>query len=109
MECRRKGDYAIDKIYTHAQAYGSGLSGIERYDRLDSKNADGTDIDEYRINAVANSVRRRIENLERLVRLRDAEPMSCHNVSTEDDVKKNVAENYSSKTLIKERSDNHER
>ncbi len=54
-------------------------------------------IDEYRINAVINSVMRRIGNLEQIIRERQTEFFTENNYSTEDDVQENIAEDYSHK------------
>ena len=51
-------------------------------------------IDEYRINAVANSVRRRIQTLEQIINERHYSAFIHNSTSTEDDVEENVAEDY---------------
>ena len=62
-----------------------------------SEDADETYIDENRINAVANAVRRRLHNLEQIIREHQTESFSKSSISTEDDVEGNVAEDYSPK------------
>jgi hypothetical protein len=59
-----------------------------------SQDTDENHIDEYRINAVVNAVKRRIENLEQIIRERKAESFVHDSASTEDDVEKNIAEDY---------------
>ena len=54
-------------------------------------------IDEYRINAVVNAVKRRLQNLEQVIRERQRNVFIHNNTSTEDDVGKNIAEDYSAK------------
>lgn len=54
-------------------------------------------IDEYRINAVVNAVKRRLQNLEQVIRERQRNVFVHNNTSTEDDVEKNIAEDYSVK------------
>ena len=54
-------------------------------------------IDEYRINAVVNAVKRRLQNLEQVIRERQRNVFIHNNTSTEDDVEKNIAEDYSAK------------
>ena len=54
-------------------------------------------IDENRINAVVNAVRRRLHNLEQIIRERQSEIFVHSYSSTEDDVEENVAEDYSPK------------
>lgn len=54
-------------------------------------------IDEYRINAVVNAVKRRLQNLEQVIRERQRNVFVHNNTSTEDDVEKNIAEDYSAK------------
>lgn len=51
-------------------------------------------IDEYRIRAVSNSVRRRIQNLEQIIKERQNESFVPSIISTEDDVEENIAEDY---------------
>ena len=62
-----------------------------------SKDTDETYIDENRINAVVNAVKRRIQNLEQIIRERQSEIFAHSYSSTEDDVEENVAEDYSPK------------
>lgn len=62
-----------------------------------SKDTDETYIDENRINAVVNAVKRRIQNLEQIIRERQSEIFVHSYSSTEDDVEENVAEDYSPK------------
>lgn len=54
-------------------------------------------IDEYRINAVVNAVKRRLQNLDQVIRERQRNVFVHNNTSTEDDVEKNIAEDYSAK------------
>lgn len=62
-----------------------------------SQDTDGNYIDEYRINTVVNSVKRRIQSLEQIIRERQNESFVHDNTSSEDDVEENIAENYSPK------------
>lgn len=62
-----------------------------------SQDTDGNYIDEYRINTVVNSVKRRIQSLERIIRERQNDSFVHDNTSSEDDVEENVAEDYSPK------------
>jgi hypothetical protein len=59
-----------------------------------SQDTDENYIDEYRIQAVVNAVKRRIENLEQIIKERKAESFVHDSASTEDDVEKNIAEDY---------------
>jgi hypothetical protein len=59
-----------------------------------SQDTDENYIDESRINAVVNAVKRRIENLEQIIGERKAESFVHDSASTEDDVEKNIAEDY---------------
>ena len=59
-----------------------------------------TYIDENRINAVVNAVKRRIQNLEQIIRERQSEIFVHSYSSTEDDVEENVAEDYSPKGIV---------
>ena len=69
-------------------------SFIKKYHAEDSfKNY----IDENRIRAVTNAVKRRIQQLEQIICERRVEPSMHGNVSTEDDVSENIAEDYSPK------------
>ncbi len=54
-------------------------------------------IDEYRINAVVNAVKRRLGNLEQIIKERQTGAIVHNNTSVEDDVEENVAEDYSPK------------
>lgn len=54
-------------------------------------------IDEYRINAVVNAVRRRIQNLEQVIKERRTDSFVHNSASTDDDVAENIAEDYSHK------------
>ena len=54
-------------------------------------------IDEYRINSVVNAVKRRLQNLDQVIRERQRNVFVHNNTSTEDDVEKNIAEDYSAK------------
>ena len=62
-----------------------------------SEDTDENYIDENRIRAVTNAVKRRIQQLEQIICERRVEPSMQGNVSTEDDVPENVAEDYSPK------------
>lgn len=62
-----------------------------------SQDTDGNYIDEYRINTVVNSVKRRIQSLEQIIRERQNDSFVHDNTSSEDDVEENVAEDYSPK------------
>ena len=73
----------------------SKLADVEDVIRgLLSQDTDENYIDEYRINAVVNAVNRRIENLEQIIRERKTEAFVHDSASTEDDVEKNIAEDY---------------
>lgn len=62
-----------------------------------SEDTDENYIDENRIRAVTNAVKRRIQQLEQFICERRVEPSMHGNVSTEDDVSENIAEDYSPK------------
>ena len=62
-----------------------------------SEDTDENYIDENRIRAVTNAVKRRIQQLEQIICERRVEPSMHGNVSTEDDVPENIAEDYSPK------------
>lgn len=62
-----------------------------------SLDTDENYIDENRTNAVVNAVKRRLGNLEQIIKERQAEAFVYGNSSTEDDVEKNIAEDYSPK------------
>lgn len=62
-----------------------------------TKDIDETYIDEKRIEAVVNGVKRRIGNLEQIIRERQGNDFTRGTDSTEDDVEENVAEDYSPK------------
>lgn len=62
-----------------------------------SRDIDETYIDEKRIEAVVNGVKRRIGNLEQIIRERQSNDFTRGTDSTEDDVEENVAEDYSPK------------
>ena len=64
-----------------------------------SQDTDENYIDEYRINAVVNAVKRRLQNLEQLVKERQAGSCAGDNASTVDDVEKNIAEDYTRKPI----------
>lgn len=65
--------------------------------RVLSEDTDENYIDEYRINAVTNAVKRRLGNLEQIIKERQIESFVHSNASTEDDVEENIAEDYSPK------------
>ena len=76
----------------------SKLDDIEDVIReIFSQDTDGNYIDEYRINTVVDSVKRRIHNLEQIIRERQTESFVHDHTSSEDDVEENVAEDYSPK------------
>lgn len=62
-----------------------------------SKDADENYIDEKRIEAVVNAVKRRIGNLEQIIKERQSNAFTQDMNSTEDDVVENIAEDYSPK------------
>ena len=57
-------------------------------------------IDEYRVRAIVNSVKRRIQNLEQIIKERQTKFFEQVGASTEDDVAENIAEDYSPKMLL---------
>lgn len=59
-----------------------------------SQDTEESYIDENRINAVARSVKRRIENLELIIKERQNEKNAPKITSANDDVEKNIAEDY---------------
>lgn len=65
-----------------------------------SLDTDENYIDEYRIAAVSNSVRRRIQNLEQIINERQVDTFEHNVTSTEDDVEENIAEDYSPKMQL---------
>ena len=76
----------------------SKLNDVEEIIRgVLSEDTDENYIDENRINGVVNAVRRRLQNLEQIIRERQSGIFTHSNSSTEDDVEKNVAEDYSPK------------
>ena len=76
----------------------SKLDDIEDVIReIFSQDTDGNYIDGYRINTVVDSVKRRIHNLEQIIRERQTESFVHDHTSSEDDVEENVAEDYSPK------------
>ena len=64
-----------------------------------SQDTDENYIDEYRINAVVNAVKRRLQNLEQIIKERQTNSFVRDNTSTEDDVEKNIAEDYTRKPI----------
>ena len=64
-----------------------------------SLDTDENYIDEYRINAVVNAVKRRLQNLEQIIKERQTNSFVRDNTSTEDDVEKNIAEDYTRKPI----------
>lgn len=62
-----------------------------------SQDTDENYIDEYRINAVVNALKRRIHNLEQIISERQTEAFVHNDASTKDDVEENIAEDYSPK------------
>lgn len=76
----------------------SKLDDIEDVIReIFSQDTDGNYIDGYRINTVVDSVKRRIHNLEQIIRERQIELFVNDSTSSEGDVEENVAEDYSPK------------
>ena len=57
-------------------------------------------IDEYRVRAIVNSVKRRIQNLEQIIKERQTKFFEQVGASTEDDVAENIAEDYSPKMVL---------
>ena len=57
-------------------------------------------IDEYRVRAIVNSVKRRIQNLEQIIKERQMKSFEQVVASTEDDVAENIAEDYSPKMVL---------
>jgi hypothetical protein len=57
-------------------------------------------IDEYRVRAIVNSVKRRIQNLEQIIKERQMKSFEQVGASTEDDVAENIAEDYSPKMVL---------
>ena len=60
-----------------------------------SQDTDEAYIDDNRIRAVTDSVERRIQNLEQVIREHRIQPATSNSFSTADDVKENIAEDYS--------------
>ncbi len=54
-------------------------------------------IDGYRVRAIVNAVKRRIQTLEQMAEARQKESSEQSHISTEDDVAENIAEDYSPK------------
>ena len=57
-------------------------------------------IDEYRVRSIVNSVKRRIQNLEQIIKERQMKSFEQVGASTEDDVAENIAEDYSPKMVL---------
>ena len=57
-------------------------------------------IDEYRVRAIVNSVKRRIQNLEQIIKERQMKSFEQVGASTEDDVAENIAADYSPKMVL---------
>lgn len=57
-------------------------------------------IDEYRVRSIVNSVKRRIQNLEQIIKERQTKFFEQVGASTEDDVAENIAEDYSPKMVL---------
>lgn len=66
-----------------------------------SQDTDKNYIDDNRIRVVIDAVKRRIQNLEQIVRDHYVRPDLNDTMTTEDDVEENVAEDYSSKIVYK--------
>ena len=64
-----------------------------------SQDTDEAYIDDNRIRAVTDSVERRIQNLEQVIREHRIQPATSNSFSTEDDVKENIAKDYSHKNV----------
>ena len=62
--------------------------------------ADETYIDEYRINAIVDSVKRRLQNLEKVIEMRLTDSFIPNRTSTVDDVEENIASDYSQHTKL---------
>ena len=76
----------------------SKLNDVEEIIRgVLSEDTEENYIDENRINGVVNAVRRRLQNLEQIIRERQSKIFTHSNSSTEDDVPENIAEDYSHK------------
>ena len=65
-----------------------------------STDTDENYIDEHRINAIVDSVQRRLRNLEQIIREHQGDSCVQADISTEDDVTENVAEDYSGKPKL---------
>lgn len=65
-----------------------------------SMDTDESYIDEHRINAVVSAVKRRLQNLEQVIKERQTDSFVHNNTSTDDDVAENIAEDYSPKTEL---------
>lgn len=79
----------------------SKLSDIEDIIRETlALDADETYIDEYRINAIVDSVKRRLQNLEKVIKMRLTDSFIPNSTSTVDDVEENIASDYSQHTKL---------
>lgn len=65
--------------------------------RVYSEDTEENYIDENRIDAVSTSIRKRIQNLEQIIREHNSNDYNFEPTSTEDDVEENIAEDYSPK------------
>lgn len=65
-----------------------------------TQDTDENYLDEFRIGAVVNAVKRRIQNLEQIVQERQAGAFAGDTASTLDDVEKNIAEDYAHKSNL---------
>ena len=65
-----------------------------------TQDTDENYLDEFRIDAVVNAVKRRIQNLEQIVQERQAGAFAGDTASTLDDVEKNIAEDYAHKSNL---------
>ena len=74
----------------------SKLSDVEDVIRATmALDTDETYIDEYRIQSVVNAVKRRLGNLEQVIKEHQTNSFVHNNASTDDDVEENIAEDYS--------------
>lgn len=65
-----------------------------------SLDTDETYIDEHRIDAIVNAVKRRLQNLEQVIKERRTDSFEHNSMSMDDDVAENIAEDYSGKPKI---------
>ena len=65
-----------------------------------SLDTDETYIDEHRIDAIVNAVKRRLQNLEQVIKERRTDSFEHNSMSMDDDVAENIAEDYFGKPKI---------